>query len=294
MKNLHIISPSGVMDGSLIDTAATRIEQWGYRVSLAPYTKERCGRFAGTQEERLHDINSALNDPQADIILCSRGGYGLQQIADRICIPEQQVPLVVGFSDITVLHNLLGIHHHPSLHASMCKYIACLPEESAALQLLRKALQGEKMAYSVAPHPNQRAGECRGTLIGGNLSVLYGLQGTPYSLHHVIDQCAEPPILLVEDVCERHYHIDRMMQNLRMSGVLERLGGLVVGQFTDCDDDPQMGCTVAETIMQAVEAYHYPVVMNFPAGHVEQNVPLRLNTTWHLSVTPDGVRLIEE
>lgn len=292
-KHIHIISPSGAIDNVLIDNAVARLEQWGYAVSVAPHARGRYGRFAGTEQERASDINDALCQPDTDIVLCSRGGYGLQQIANRIRVPEQHVPLVVGFSDITVIHNILGLHGVPTLHASMCKYIATLPDEHPALQLLRRALQGEKTAYSLTPQPNQREGTCEGRLIGGNLSVLYGLQGTPYSLGCLTDQCEEPPILFIEDVCERHYHIDRMMQNLRMSGVLARIGGLVVGQFTDCDDDPQMGCTIQETILRAVAEYDYPVMTNLPAGHVEQNVPLRFNTKWRLAVSTNGAQLTE-
>lgn len=293
MKLLCIISPSGAIDNILIDNAVARLKQWGYAVSVAPHARGRHGRFAGTEQERLDDINHALCQPDTDIILCSRGGYGLQQIADRIHIPGHRVPLVVGFSDITVLHSILGLHSVPTLHASMCKYLATLPDEHPALHLLQRALQGEKMTYSLPTHPCQREGRCEGRLIGGNLSVLYGLQGTPYSLNCLIDRCDAPPILFLEDVCERHYHIDRMLQNLRMSGILAHLGGLVVGQFTDCDDDPLMGCTVYDTIRKAVSEYDFPVMTNLPAGHVEQNVPLRLNTTWRLSVSADGAQLAE-
>lgn len=293
MKHIHIISPSGAIDNVLIDNAIARLEQWGYMVTVAPHARGRNGRFAGTEQERLSDLNEALCLTDTDIILCSRGGYGLQQIADRIRIPDLHVPLVVGFSDITVLHSILGLHGLPTLHASMCKYIASLPDTHPALHLLQRALQGEKMTYSIHPHALQRTGEGEGILIGGNLSVLYGLQGTPYSLNCLIDNCETPPILFIEDVCERHYHIDRMLQNLRMSGVLARLGGMVIGQFTDCEDDPLMGCTIHDTVMKAVSEYRFPVMMNFPAGHVERNVPLRLNVRWRLSVSSDGAQLTE-
>lgn len=294
MKRIRIISPSGAIDNSLIDNAITRLSQWGYSVSVAPHARGKYGRFAGTEEERLSDLNDAINSSTFDIVLCSRGGYGLQQIADRIHVPEQHIPLVVGFSDITLLHSILCLHSIPSLHASMCKYIATLPDEHPALQLLQRALQNENMTYTTPLHPCQRDGECEGILIGGNLSVLYGLQGTPYALNCLIDKCKEPPILFLEDVCERHYHIDRMMQNLRMSGVLARLGGLVIGQFTECSDDPSMGCTIAETIRNAVSDYHFPVMMNLPAGHVEQNVPIRLNVKWRLAVNSEGAKLTEQ
>ena len=116
--------------------------------------------------------------------------------------------------------------------------------------------------------------------------MLYGLQGTNFAP----SLCREGrggSILFIEDVGERHYHIDRMMNNLRLSGVLANISGLIVGQFSDCEDDPSMGCTVYETIRHAVEPYHYPVVFNFPAGHVEENMPLYLNAPVEMDVRED-------
>jgi muramoyltetrapeptide carboxypeptidase len=101
----------------------------------------------------------------------------------------------------------------------------------------------------------------------------------------------EKPILLIEDIGERHYHIDRMMRNLRMSGVLERIGGLIVGQFSGCEDDPQMRCSVYETIKEAVAEYNYPVIFNAPIGHVEHNLPVWLQVHTSIHSGADGVLL---
>ena len=175
----------------------------------------------------------------------------------------------------------------------MCKHIATLPEDSVALQLFRRALAREPLSYTLPAHPLNRNGQAQGTLIGGNLSVLYGLQGTPYDLNHVIDAHPEGVILFIEDIGERHYHIDRMMNNLRMSGVLARIKGLVVGQFTDCESDQLMGCTIYDTIAQNVAAYDYPVLFDFPAGHVEDNRPLYLNHSATLTITEDAAQLLQ-
>ena len=150
------------------------------------------------------------------------------------------------------------------------------------------------MEYNIPIHPLNRPGRVEGTLIGGNLSVLYGLQGTPWSLSERIGELPidKQPVLFIEDVGERHYHIDRMMLNLKMSGVLNSIGGLVVGRFSECDDDPSMGCTVYETIAKAVEEYHYPMLFDFPAGHVEYNLPLRLNSPVSLKVDASGGKVI--
>ena len=285
MKSIRIISPSGAIEPSYIDGAATRLRAWGYKVSEGAHARGRWGRFAGTDEERLADLNEALRDDDVDMILCARGGYGLQRIIDRV--DEIHKP-VIGFSDITALHQLAGICHQPSLHGIMCKHIATLPEDSEPMVALRKMLAGETMEYRWESHPLNRAGQAFAPIVGGNLSVLYGLQGTPYSLQHSAIRI-QFPILLIEDIAERHYHIDRMMRNLKLSGVLAHLSGLIVGQFSDCEDDALMGCSVYETIKEAVADYDYPVLFNAPIGHVENNVPLWLHGHASIDCGTDSV-----
>ena len=288
MESILIISPSGTINPDYIEGAAKRLSSWGYKVNVSPHARGEYGRFSGTDEERLADLQAALQDPSVDAILCARGGYGLQRILDKVDLSSLNATLI-GFSDITALHQLYALSslnvNRSTLHGLMCKHIATLPEDSRALQLFRRALAGEPITYKLPAHPLNRCGEAQGTLVGGNLSVLYGLQGTPYDLNHVIDVHPEGVILFIEDIGERHYHIDRMMNNLRMSGVLARIKGLIVGQFTDCEDDPLMGCTISQTIAQAAESYTFPMLFDFPAGHVEDNCPLWLNTTHQMSIT---------
>ena len=234
------------------------------------HARDRWGRFAGTDEDRLADLIEALHDPSVDAILCSRGGYGLQRIIDRV--PRITKP-IIGFSDITALHQLSAISGQYSVHGIMCKHIATLPEESEPIQALKRLLAGEAIKYRWENHPLNTPGKACAPIVGGNLSVLYGLQGTKFGLTQsaIRDQF---PILLIEDIGERHYHIDRMMRNLRMSGVLAHLSGLIVGQFSDCEDDPLMQQTVYETIKEVVADYDYPILFNAPFGHVEHNLPL--------------------
>lgn len=285
MKGIRIISPSGVIDLSYIEGAVTRLRAWGYNVSVGAHARDAWGRFAGRDEDRLADLMDALNDPTVDAILCSRGGYGLQRIIDRV--PTLTKP-VIGFSDITALHQLSAISGQPSLHGIMCKHIATLPEDSESLIALRKALAGESLEYRWENHPLNQFGKACGPIVGGNLSVLYGLQGTSFGLSKLSYLF---PILLIEDIGERHYHIDRMLRNLRMSGVLAHLSGIIVGQFSDCDDDPLMQQTVYETIKEVIADYNYPLIFNAPVGHVERNLPLWLNGHATVHCSPDGVLL---
>lgn len=283
IKHIRIISPSGAIDPAYIDGATARLRAWGYIVSEGAYARERWGRFAGTDDQRLTDLNQALQDPTVDAILCARGGYGLQRILDRVAPVTKPI---IGFSDITALHQAAGIDHIPSLHSIMCKHIATLPEESEPLQALRKALAGEAIEYRWANHPLNRPGIAEAPIVGGNLSVLYGLQATPWALGKLSYQF---PILLIEDISERHYHIDRMIRNLRMSGVLAHLSGLIVGQFSDCEDDELMCGTVYETIKEAVADYDYPVLFNAPFGHVEHNLPLWLHRHASIDCSTDSI-----
>ena len=323
---IKIVSPSGAIDPEYIDRAAEVLRGWGYEVCEAAHARGKVGRFAASDDDRVADLADALADPAVDMVLCARGGYGLQRIIDRI--PPIHKP-IIGFSDITALHLLAAQTGQPTIHAPMCKGIKTLPTPPyKGREEMQRALAQEALHYELPAHPLNKAGKIKGTLIGGNLSVLYGLQGTEYGLDAIdeglrikderlnstgdagvspavekhytenpetkvispssfILHPASLPILFIEDVGERHYHIDRMMNNLRLSGVLANISGLIVGQFSDCEDDPSMGCTVYETIRHAVEPYHYPVVFNFPAGHVEENMPLYLNAPVEIDVRED-------
>ncbi len=294
MKHIRIISPSGAIDPVYIDGAAARLRSWGYQVSEGQHARGRWGRFSGTDAERLADLVEALTDPTVDYVLCSRGGYGLQRIIDRVPTALSTAK-IIGFSDITELHQWSLVNGRVSLHGLMCKHLTELPEDSEMIRNWLRALEDQPLHYEVPAHPLNRAGEIEGTLVGGNLSVLYGLQGTAYGV-----QAPKPPeggcqalsverrassVLFIEDIAERHYHIDRMMQNLRMSGVLARISGLVVGQFADCEDDAGMNESVYETIRRAVEEYDYPVLFDFPAGHVAENMPLWIGKPTTLKVS---------
>ena len=284
IKHIRIVSPSGAINPAYIDGACARLRAWGFEVSVGAHARDSWGRFAGKDEDRLADLVEALYDEKVDAILCSRGGYGLQRIIDRI--PQITKP-VIGFSDITALHQLSALHGQSSLHSIMCKHIATLPEDSEPIVALRKALSGEALEYTWNAHPLNREGEAEGMLIGGNLSVLAGLQATPWGLDTLTFHQFKY-ILLIEDIGERHYHIDRMLRNLHMSGVLGRIGGLVVGQFSDCEDDPLMQQTIYETIKEVVADYDYPVLFDAPIGHVEHNLPVWLGKPTRIAYSFSG------
>ena len=301
--HVRIVSPSGKVDAALIDSSRRRLESWGFRVSEGAHARGGYGRFAGTETERASDLLAAFSDESVDAVLCSRGGYGLQQIIDSVAAglepllrTGRRLPLLVGFSDITCLHSLLGIHTVPTVHGLMCR-IGELPARRKDVLAWRRVVNGGLPSYTLPPHPLNRAGTARGMLAGGNLSVLYGLQDTPWSLKNICLKNREQgfdTILFIEDVGERHYHIDRMMNNLRLSGVLGMVSGMVAGQFTECDKDPLMPCSVLETVRCAAEEYHIPLLFGFPAGHGSPNFPLLFHRPAVLTVEQGGGSLLYE
>ena len=298
MKSIRIISPAGALDAAIIEQAAARLRAEGFAVSIAPHACGRYGRFAAMPDERIADAVDALTDPQVGLVLCSRGGYGLQQIIDSI---ERGVRArayngapVCGFSDVTELHQLVAKLGGASVHGIMCKPLAILPEDAEPRQALLRLLRGQTPDYEVPASPLNREGEACGVIHGGNLAVLCGLSGTEYDIRETVIREREQgrsALLFIEDVGEPHYKIDRMIYQLRLSGVLANISGLVVGQFADCDDDAEMGCTLYESIADAVREYKYPVLFGFPAGHVELNMPLTFGVEARLTVTKKAGRL---
>lgn len=285
--NIHIVSPSGAIQPGFIDGATKLLSSWGLKVTEGKYARTEYGRFSGTKDERVADLQQALDDPNVKAILCSRGGYGLAQIIDKIDFTSfaKSPKWLIGFSDITILHNAITALGIASMHGIMTKYLTELPEESDQITSFKNLLFGTPSNFSIKPEAENRPGRAVGKVIGGNLSVMMGMRSTPFDLDF------HNNILFIEDVGEKPYQIDRMMQSLRLSGVLKQISGLVVGQFSDYDEDPLMMQSVAEIILAAVSEYDYPVCFNFPAGHVDYNLSFVLGEQAELFVETDKVHL---
>jgi len=285
---IRIISPSGSIDPEYIDGAKNILTGWGFKVTEGQYARSEYGRFAGTSEQRAGDLQQALDDTDVKAIMCSRGGYGAAQIIDRIDFTGfiKSPKWLIGFSDITILHNAISNMGIASIHGIMAKQLTELPVESEQVKNLRNILTGNLPAYTIPGEEYNRIGQAQGKLLGGNLSVLMGLRGSQYDLKY------KNAILFIEDIGEKPYQIDRMIQNLRFSGVLEQLSGLVLGQFSECDEDPLMMQSISGLIFDAVKDYDYPVGFNFPAGHVDNNFPIIIGANVTLRVTKNGTELI--
>lgn len=265
-------------------------ESWGLRVMLGAGVGRKHFQQAGTDAERVADLQAAINDPHVSAIWCARGGYGTMRLMEDIDLsPLRQNPKwLIGFSDITVLHSALHKMSICSLHAQMPHNIGTKTE--ATKETLRKALFGEgfELISNESSLSTQRLGHCEGILIGGNLSLLYALRGTPY------DMDPRGKILFVEDLDELLYHMDRMVMNLKLSGWFRNLAGLVVGGMPDMHNrneaDP-FGQIVEEMIAEASKGTNYPVCFGFPAGHIPDNRALIMGTKAKLSVTESGATL---
>ena len=287
-SRVALVSPSGAVDPDLLAGAAGTLASWGLEPVVAPHAAGRFHRFAGTDNERLADLQAALNDPSLNAIWCARGGYGLCRIVDRLRLDEfkQHPKWVIGFSDITCLHGALGASGYGSLHAIMCKQLALQPQGEAA-KSARRALFDGNISLRAEACPHNLQGTVTGPLAGGNLTVLTSLIGSP---------CAQIPdgaLLLLEDIGEAPYRIDRMARQLRLSGLLNRIGGVVAGQFTDTgqDDSFQGPYGILREILQD---YGIPLACGFPVGHTDRNLAVALGAEATLTVTPDGASLIQK
>ncbi len=284
---ISIIAPAGVVEPEYVEKAQKIFESWGLKVTLGEHLFKKYGRFAGTESERLYDLQNSLDSSEIQAVFFARGGYGIAGILDRISLEKfkENPKWLIGYSDITALHSLISNTGICSLHAPMSSHLAQEDGTDVSSVFLKQTIFGEKPEYIIEKHALNILGNCTGYVRGGNLSVLAGLRGTPYDLQ------AENTILFIEDINEQAYHIDRMMQNLKLGGVLEKISGLIIGQFAGCDDDPKMNCTIYDSIFQLVEEYHYPVCFNFPVGHVDTNYPMIENGKAHLNVEDQNVYL---
>jgi muramoyltetrapeptide carboxypeptidase len=262
---------------------------WGLKVVLGTSLKSEFHQFAGTDEIRANDFQEMLDNPAIKAIFSARGGYGSSRILDQIDFTQfiQSPKWVVGFSDITAvlchIHNL----NIESLHATMPKLFLQEGGENS-LENLRKILFGESLNYTIPSLTLNRIGKTQGQLIGGNLAILTHIIGSKSDIE------TAGKILFLEDVNEYLYSIDRMMIQLKRARKLENLAGLIVGHFSDLQDNTvPFGKTANEIIQDAVAGYSFPVCYNFPVGHEPENWTMPIGRQVSLDVQEVEVKLHE-
>jgi muramoyltetrapeptide carboxypeptidase len=289
---IAITCPAGFMAKEKVAISLETLEKEGYKVLVGKTVGSKSTNyFSGTDQQRLNEMQAYLDDKSVKAILCGRGGYGTGRIIDKLNFTKfvQYPKWIIGFSDITLLHSHIFTNYKiATLHAPMAAAFANANHNPENVILLLSALKGQKNNYHVKPNKLNKIGEGKGKLIGGNMALLANGVGTPSDIN--TKNC----ILFIEDIGEQLYAIDRMMYQLKRSGKLINLAALLVGNFSDMQDtDRPFGKTIYEIISDIVAEYDYPVCFNFPVGHGNENVALKVGVKYKLEVDKKGASLIE-
>lgn len=281
-----ITAMASKLDRSSIDEAVRIFtENWGLRVIVGDTVGNAYHNFAAADHERLGELQSFLDNPQIKAVFSARGGYGSSRIIDKLDFGNfyNSPKWVVGFSDITAVHLEIQSSGFQSIHGPMPKTMTF---DEFSNETLRMALFGEPLDYQFSSELQNRAGEGMGQVIGGNLCML------AHSVGSKSDRTYDGKILVLEDISEYLYNIDRMMVQLKRAKKLENLAGLVVGDFSDCkDNDEPFGKNAREIILERTDGLDFPVAFGFPFGHEKKNYALRLGEIMHLRTETGESRL---
>lgn len=291
-QTIGLTCPAGYMAAEKAQACIHTLQDWGYQVMVGKTLGSRSKNyFSGNDTDRLDELQAMLDDDRIHAILFGRGGYGLGRIIDRIDFTrfKKKPKWLIGYSDITVIHSHLNRRFKiASLHAPMAAAFNDGQHNNEYILSLKNALKGKKAKYSCGAHVLNRPGKAVGELVGGNLSLLAHLCGTPSAPD------TKNKILFLEDIGEYIYNMDRMLYQLKRNGMLDQLAGLVIGSFTDIKDTERpFGKTICEVISDVVTEYKFPVCFGFPVGHVNENLALKSGANYSLEVSAKKVRLTE-
>ncbi len=288
---IGIVCPGGYMPAEKAQTCIRALTEWGFKVKSGSTLGSQFNYFSGTDDQRLEDLQQMLDDDSVNAILCGRGGYGAGRIIDRLNFKKfkKNPKWIIGYSDITVLHShIFSRFKIASLHSPMAAAFNDDEYKNEYIQSLRTVLLGEKPKYTCEVNPYNNTGTATGKLVGGNLSLLASLTGTPSDIN------TARKILFLEDVGEYIYNIDRMLYQLKRSGKFDELEGLIIGGFTEVKDTViPFGKDVYEVIYDIIKDYNYPVCFRFPVGHRRENYVLKIGGQYKLHAGKKMVTLEE-
>lgn len=286
-----IVAPSGILlqrEGE-IQQAKALLESWGLVAIIGNHVFKQNHHFAGTDQERCEDLQSALDNPSIRAIWCARGGYGTVRILDKLDFTtfKRSPKWIIGYSDITALHNEVHNQGFQSLHALMCVSLTKnLDEVRPAIETFKSTLFGRPVDYELKASEYNKEGVARGLLVGGNLTILHTMLGSNSS----IDTTGK--ILFIEEIGEYKYHIDRMLQSLKRAGYFDNCAGLIVGDMSKMrKNTTAWGSSVEQLILDALQEYNFPIAFNMPAGHEKDNRALVLGKTINLEVFKTSSKL---
>lgn len=276
---IAVISPAGAVDVSQLEKGIEMIKNKGFEPVLGEhlYTKFSNGyNYAGTEQERIQDINWALNDKEVGAIWASRGGYGCQHLIQHLKLKNftKNPKWYIGYSDNTVIQSYLLKKGFVSIHGQTIKTSSFgVTEES--YDMIFDILKGKTPKYSLNSHALNKKGNIEGEIVGGNLALVYALLGTRYSFEF------KDKILFIEDIGENFYALDRMIMSLELAGVFHKIKGLIVGGMTNMGDEKDNKSYeesfdefAYQMISERLSKYKFPVVFGFPNGHIKDNRPL--------------------
>ncbi len=284
-----IVSPAGVISNEKIEAGVDILKSWGLKVAVGKNALAKNNVFAGTDKQRLQDFQNALDDDNIKLILCSRGGYGTNRIIEKLDFTKfiKNPKWIVGYSDITILHSHINKNYKvETIHGLMATNMLDIDEDDVYLNSLYYNLFGRKIEYQIPSNKFNKLGKAKAEIVGGNLAILTSLIGTKSDIN------TKGKILIIEDVGEYLYKIDRMIISLKQTGKLEYLKGLVVGSFSSIkDSDPSFGKNVTEIILEHTAEYNYPVCFDFPFGHEPKNYAIVLGRKTELNISKSNVNL---
>ena len=281
---IGLLAPAGKIKKESLDLAVSLLKSWGLQVEVGHNIfSDAHGYFSGADDERLADFQQMLDDPRLSAIICARGGYGSTRIIDRLDFTKylKHPKWIVGFSDVTALHSKLHQLGVESIHSAMPIQFS-KPEHKESVESLRKTLFGETLQLEAKGSAYNRSGSTTGQVVGGNLTLLVDSLGTRTELN------TENKILIIEEIGEYKYKLDRMLTQLKRCNKLEQLAGLIIGHMTDIQDaDGSFGQTVEEIILDKTKDHSYPVAFNFPIGHEAPNLAWRHGAKGTLNVSDE-------
>lgn len=277
--NIGVFAASGPVDPTQIEPGLHILASAGHTVVKSPNLLDRVGFLAGPDDDRIKHLHAFIERDDLDVLMAARGGYGLTRILDRLnphLFEKSQKP-IIGFSDVTALHTWLIGHGLTAVHGPVVTQLPKLTSEQVHACL--RAMSGYRPPI-FADGPVLTSGEAQGLLWGGNLAVLTAMLGTP---------ALKPPpgfILLLEDVGETTYRVDRTLTQLHTSGLLAQAKGIILGDFVACNPAQAGHPELSEVLNERLGRLGIPVLAGAPIGHGSRNYPVTLGTQYHLS-TPN-------
>ncbi|RSK39672.1 S66 peptidase family protein [Mangrovimonas spongiae] len=289
-----IVAPSGILKHRQdeVNRSVALLKSWGLHVIIGEHVFKQDDHFAGTDDERCEDLQHAMDDPSISAIWAARGGYGTVRILDKLDYTKfrKHPKWVIGYSDITALHNQLNVLGFESIHAMMC---TSMTKDKTNLEqtiaTFKKALFGESLSYTLKGSKYNKGGKVSAPIVGGNLTILHTMLGSNTSIN------TKGKILFFEEIGEYKYHIDRMLQSLKRAGYFDDCAGVIVGDMTKLrKNTTAWGSSIEQLILDVLAEYDFPVAFNMPTGHEDDNRAMILGKTAQLTVNKEQSILVFE